>query len=488
MITINDIKINYIYSFFVGIFNSDKRQFLFDWNEENTIEGKKIPKLKDIFLTKLQSSENVCVEYHESEEYEPLNNRSALYYKFPHFSIKKNLYTNVTIQNLFPQNKTGNISINIALFQTGMGIMWVSISINDVQNINIESIHKLNQREKMPLFILSDQSKTPDNIFQESIDNLVVAKLNAGLSTYSLFSKNEKDLFWPDNKNNYNRGSNVYQEPSIAIILKSDNYDSTENQNDFKTFVSSVLHGVSKEELDLNHSFSDNFKNLYHSNIFFTQIHGSCLLTVHKTDAILNNTTEEIQNYNEFKKFNHGLFRTYCAVRGTWYTYNLLNEKIDESLKLFNKEINKDIKGIDKAEYTEQNILLKNLYFQYINSEDPFIRGIGLTPFAEIYSESMKIYKSEEIKNNIRNKLKDYDKLIETINNYGYYKNVSSESSLNKGKKYLKYLYGMIALVSGMFSYNMINVSPDIFIICIFIASVFGVLCLWEIIKLWIVR
>jgi len=242
------------------------------------------------------------------------------------------------------------------------------------------------------------------------------------------------------------------------------------------------LHGISKDELDLAHI--NNYNNLYPNKKCYTQVHGNCLLTVNKLDDYQDDLTKEIQEYSEFKTFKRGLFRTYCAVRGTWHSYNLLNEKIDECLKKLSMDINDDIKDIDKAEYTKQNILLKNL-FQFINSEDPYVRGIGLTPFVDIYSESMKIYKSDEIKNNIRNKLKDYDKLIEAINNYKYYKNISNDNKSINSKWWLIALFSIIFSLSSYFAYCMISKNPDIGIILIIIAVGSFLFVIWRLFKLF---
>lgn len=445
-ISIQGVRINYIYSFFLGIHKQDNKndnvddnvddKIILDWN--SAYGNSKVP-LKSLFRTELFKDDveknhlKTIVEYHESEEKEPLNNRSALYLKFPHLSIKKKYLSNVKIKNLFNKDKNGSLSIHVAFFQTGMGVMWVSIEVDDKNGLPNDEICNINQRIQIP----SIDGLTPHDFFKNEISELE-SKINNVLFPFFLNCKNESCLLWKDESNNYERGTGIFQEPAIAILLKSNNYLECINKESFQLYLSSILHGTGFSEVDIKHAkehIGEHCQNLFPSKRFFTQLHGNCLLVIHNEQPENDNKNDIIELYNPLKEFTYGLFRTYCAVRGTWYMYNLLNEEIDDNLKKLNYEIESDIEIVKKAQKTRNFIILKSHFLQFVNSEDPFVRGIGLTQFSKLYEEALDIYKPDEIKKNIRYKLNEYDKLISAINTYNYYSAIKTDT-INKNNNF----------------------------------------------------
>lgn len=486
--SIQSVRINYIYSFFLGVHkltndkvNSDVNEddkVILDWN---TPISKKNNTLRESIQSDLYKDDveksylKTIVEYHDSEEKEPLSNRSALYFNFPHFSISKKYLPKIKIEKLFNDDKIGKLVIHIALFQTGMGMMWVSVQIDDEKGIPNSEIHKINKRKRMPLIA---EEFSPHDYFKNEINDLVT-RLNSILNNHSLEYKNEFSFFWKDNNNDYGRGVNISQEPSIAILLKSNNYQDYIERESFQYYISSILHGTNLLDVDKKHAkehVGEFCTNLFPSKKFFTRIHGNCLFVLHNQDYEDECLDDLLFNYNPFKEFTYGLFRTYCAVRGTWYMYNILSEEIDNNLKALNSKIEDNIEGIDKAQETKNNIILKSHFLQYLNSEDPFVRGIGLTKFAKLYDEVTEIYKPEEIKSSIKYKLREYDKLIDAINSYKYYKITSRNSSASK-KSLKSYIIPIIAilifatLICLRFLFNVIVPEP-IFNVGILISSI----------------
>jgi len=406
--TISNIKLNYIFSF---AFSSIPM--------EEKLTETSIQSIGDLFCEKFKNDYS-SLEFHLSEEKEPLNARSALYIKFPHLSIQTKRIE-ATFNPLSIDQ--GHYQCNIALFETGMGIMWVMLDFNQLKNTDL--LYKIANRDFIPqvIDVGSDTIKTPYKIFYDE-----VSELKNKIST--IYPDVEwENILWKDgDTNSYNRGKNIFQEPTIALILKSDDFLTLKERNTqkIKKFISSVLHGTDQESIDKSHCLNEechDLFNLYPVNNFCVYFHSNCLLVIHN-EEIKNNTTK-IEDYNEFKKLTHGLFRTYCAIRGTWHLYCILNEQIDKSLN--------EIKGIFSKISTNtstemfpvflEKMIKDKIKFLYIlDSEDPFIRGIGLTPYNEIYKSCVSVYKLLELKEVIKYKLSEIDRLFNMINSYRFLK------------------------------------------------------------------
>ena len=344
---IDSIRINYIYSYFVlaEINNTSPSDqiagnVMLKWGQ----------KIKDQELYKLYkdeiSSNNIYAnfDYHFSEELEPLNIRSAIYFYFPHFSVTK---AKSEIKAIYVHPTSGEITIpgtmqtHLALFESGMGVMWISLEFTN--GITNDQLYFLNQRSSVPRIIIVGDEKAKENplhnLFSDDIRQLIV-QFNAVNSKHSTgFEYKWDSKFWCDEENEYKRGDKVYQEPAIAILIKTKDYLQLVKDKDanFLLLVSSILHGVNSDLLDYHHAkehIGDNCVNLFPTKKFFTSLHGNCLLVFHNEDY--ENSTPYISKYNIFKEFTYGLFRTYCAVRGTWHVYNLINEQIDSEFERLN--------------------------------------------------------------------------------------------------------------------------------------------------------
>lgn len=430
-LSVESTRVNYIFSFFfASTINNEKKILNWGTNDKN---GKP---LKNIFLDEINTSNLYSnIEFHQSEEREPLINRSAIYFNFPHLSLNKSS-RKATISEVFSKELTGEIRIHIALFETGMGVMWISIQFDDT--VTFDEISTISRRKSIPKIVFdgndSNLSQSPYDLFHQEVE-ILVTKMNTILdlhpiklnSHYENYKYIWDSKFWVDNNNDYGRGDNISQEPSIAIMIKSRNYSNFLDELDFQLLLSSILHGTNFDDLDRSHAkehINANYANLYPNKKFVTNLHGNCLIVFHNEEY--ENSTSQINEYNQFKEFSYGLFRTYCSVRGTWHIYNLLNEEIDEKLTSLNSKIDNNFTGIKKADEIKQNIIFKSHFLQLLTSEDPFVRGIGLTPFAKLHSEASSVYKTDDIKESIKYKLNEYDKLISLINNFDFYRKTSS--------------------------------------------------------------
>ncbi len=448
-LNIDSIRVNYIFSFFIGTKVGDEQKILY-WDKE-TQDKKPFSKLleEEIFSSNVYSS----VEFHTSEEREPLNNRSAIYFTFPHLSITKSS-RKIYIKNLFQKEIEGELRIHLALFETGMGLMWSSIQVDNIE-IENDELSKINQRKKIPIITINGNDKlvelTPYQIFHDEVSFLVKELNTAVGNQFSKYQYYWDSKFWIDSNNDYERGLNISQEPSIAIFIKSNNYlDFTDNQ-EFQFYLSSILHGTDLKFLDIIHAnehIGSNYINLYPSKKFLTRVHGNCLLVFHNEEY--EKPSDQIENYNSFKEFNYGLFRTYCAVRGTWHIYNILNEEIDKELTELNRKIDSGFHNINKANEIKQNIIFKSHFLQFLNSEDPFVRGIGLTPFSKLHKDVCDVYKTEDIKENIKYKLTEYDKLIQQINNYDFL-NVDIKRKHSKSPILIYPIIGLLLILTIVF-------------------------------------
>ncbi len=447
---ISSLRINYIFSFFLETKSTTgkKDRRIIDWkikNKENSI-GVEIEK-------KLQRlNKYLSVELHESEEKEPLNIRSAIYFHFPHLSIKKQYISAEFFLSQYDTNKfNGRYQINIALFESGMGIMWIAVEINneEVHKLSKEEITQIARKDNI-LFLKDDgadkfNNTTPYEIFYTEINDLT-QNLTSCLSEtqYNNLEYTWNSIFWQDQEKSYNRGQKICQEPSIAILIKSSNYLKVieESTEEFEYYVSSILHGTLPKDMDISHAkehMGEKCMNLYPNKKFMTFLHGNCILVFHNSEY--ENNTPRIEEFNDFKEFITGLFRSYCAIRGRWHMYNILNENLDKNLTQVAKIIDWDPNGLNFTKELEKASRFKAQFLYYLNSEDPFVRSIGLSPFSNLYKLALKLYDIDELKSNITYKLNEYSKLLQNVHTLQYLTG-DSIFTKQKSKKKHKLIYG----------------------------------------------
>ncbi len=78
----------------------------------------------------------------------------------------------------------------------------------------------------------------------------------------------------------------------------------------------------------------------------------------------------------DYRQFAWGVFRTYCAARGTWHLYILFNEMLDESIA----KIARDFQPIPVSDKERSVIAVTGYFLKNLAVEDPFVRAVGLTP------------------------------------------------------------------------------------------------------------
>ena len=404
-------------------------------------------------------------QYHEAEETEPCESRSVLYTRFPHISIKTkaNYVKDFTISD----QEYGRCKVNshIAVFESGMGVIWICIEPdNKLSSDKLIDVVKIDCTSKN-IIEIDETTTTIHQKFTKEVKKLIKT-INAAISqmdpdiimkffppkaiqpitnsvdddsensnqsddndpyTYIEWIYKKYDLFWQDDSDENKRGKEIYQEPCVSLIVKvneetlalTDFVENGTHDNSevsaLQHAISSILHSCNFNNIDLSHSQEHtgvNFRNLYPDRRFKTFFHGNCLLVIHSQGT----------NTKEFANFCMGLFRTYCAVRGCWHMYNVINEQLDNTIKnLFNQfESIRDSKG-NHYSFTHklsEIIYSKSEFLMFLSIEDPLVRSVGLTNFHELYLSVNHAFRLDEFRDLVISKLKELDKLFQMVDAY----------------------------------------------------------------------
>jgi len=105
--------------------------------------------------------------WHQAEEEEPEQFRSAVYLRFDHLSLSTPAMV-CTIKDI----GDGFVASHIALWESGLGV--IAIWLQSDANIPEEGLHKLAQRKKLPEITLQgfSQSETPHDLFEKNVRQL----------------------------------------------------------------------------------------------------------------------------------------------------------------------------------------------------------------------------------------------------------------------------------------------------------------------------
>lgn len=403
-------------------------------------------------LKELRGEHYSSVQYHQSEETESPMARSAIYIPFHHLSINTQAEP-IEIVSL----GSGSKKSHIALFESGMGVITIMIEPDTAPNIN--QLSQVARRDSLPLIRYKDrdidaiQDESLHNIFKDEVStlNTDINKILSGLDKKThvklgelypnLPSKTKKTdhtfgsiapsfivswidadegLIWHDFEAG-SRGLDVFQEPSVALVVKvaptyRDAIDpKSPKRKEIEHAVSSILHATIQEQMDASHAIEHtamDLRNLCSDRRFRTFFHLNCLLVLHS----------EEQDSAQLIEFKRGLFRTYCAVRGCWHMYNVVNEQLDRSINLlfsrFKRLASTTASENNFLEKKSEVILTKGSFLVILAVEDPLVRAIRLTEYGVLYDEAAYAFRLEEIRQLVKYKLSELDNLYEMISAY----------------------------------------------------------------------
>lgn len=401
-------------------------------------------------LKQIAGNEKLDINWHESEEDEPKETRSSIYIPFHHLSISYSKNEANWLKANLGVLGTGLVGYHIAIFESGMGIVWIILEPETALDIN--AIIPALSRDSIPVVKMEtakdifDEPKEIHQLFYAKIEklkddiNLLINTLktksqkillakNPSISNsddkfkvhwidieeIDIEEKEEKNLLWFDENRRF-------EEPSIACIIKVDkdtlkSIDLDEpGRKKIESCISSILHCIDPSYLDDSHTLehsSQELRNLYPDKRFRVFMHSNCMLVMHSesfTDAIYHN-------------FSYGLFRCHCALRGPWHMASIINEQLDNQIEKLYCQFGREDELINErsiAEMQKAIIKIKGGFLVGLATEDPLVLSIGLTPLAPLYEVGYKIYKMEELKVIVKYKLKEIDNLFNMISSYKY--------------------------------------------------------------------
>ncbi len=428
--------------------------------------------------------------WHQSEEEEPPESRAALYAPFHHLSISTRDEP-VEVDGIGPATRR----THIALFESGMGVLWVMLESTGGALTPSQISHAANRRSFPKVSsVAADKNDTaqirsPQSIFMDEIHSLIssinhaIAKLSPESQQllsgkYSPLTPDPEiaedalleppsaddfritwvdtasDLLWRDPSDEQGRRG-AYEEPCVAILLKTttDFRDAVDHgstkHGDAEKFVAQLLHACAEEYLDASHAVEyrgDKLTSLFPDRRFRTFAHGNCLLVLHSEE-----------NNLELVRFVQGLFRTYCALRGSWHMNAVVNEQLDHCIELLLAQfsrIARDALDVGSALMKKQIAIInaKGRFLSALATEDPLTWGVGLTPFGPLYEECIEIFRLDQLRQTVKFKLRELDHLFDMISSFQLrYGLRSRRTPAQRRAKVLLALFGTCCVASTVF-------------------------------------
>lgn len=424
------------------------------------------------------------VQFHQSEETESPMIRSAIYIPFRHLSIDV-LPEPVEIIPL----GSGFKRCQLVLFESGMGLITITVEPDIAPTI--DNLSHVARRDSLPLIkprnknVDKSQKKSLHDIFRDEVTHLcrnineIIAELDdrtqirlrklypnlaclnnqmdiaSGLAIQKFsisFIDADEELIWHDHKDRV-RGTDVFQEPSVAFLLKvaTDYRDAIDpnspKREEVEHVVSSILHTNLREQMDASHALEhegNDLRSLCSDKRFRTFLHSNCLLVLHS----------EEQDSDQLKEFMFGIFRTYCAVRGCWHMYNIVNEQLDNSTNsLFSQFMERPYPTVGDEFFLRKQyeaIVNRACFLSSLAVEDPLVRGIRLTEYGPLYDEAAYIFRLDEIRQLVKYKLDELDKFYNMINAYNLRLQYTQLPSSKTSSTFLRFalVFAFIGIVS----------------------------------------
>jgi len=418
----------------------------------------------------IQRSTYARFEFHIAEEKEPLQFRSDIYLRFPHFSISPFSIDVATInigKALTPGRNSVScvITKHIALFESGMGVMSVVVNpVGALDSDDIIHISRLGESDSCCSLNVAGREVTPFLLFEEEIEKLKKS-LDEVFRDDDIKAEVSAKVEWIEKDRRFVKlepGSKKFQEAHVAVIL---GIGTSEYGHFFggssKAIIDAELQAILHKEIrDKNENTRvDNsdtqLVSLFDDRRFVVCMHSRVLLVCY----------EEANNYSFVQleeQILKGLFRTLVALRGTWHFYLISNEILDCSVKLlfdqFEHLLDKNLlRSIDLLEKEKEIIKAKGEFLRNLAVEDPLLRAVGLSPYSSVYSVGSQLYRTEDLKTLVWRKARELDNLFGMVDSYVRRIKFTPQASSSK-TLFSSYLIPFLAWSIGLVSFAALHV------------------------------
>jgi len=396
--------------------------------------------------------------WHLAEEKEPRESRAALYLRFDHLSVTTR-HEEVQVTEV----GRGTVETHIVLFKSGLGVAAVSVKIP--QALDPETLARFMRRDTLPVVESNNdegevtQRRSVHQIFVQEVEHFLrnvndalelidredsvrlASKYRYGLLESGNDARSaERDrsnqerfqLQWIDQPSDMVWAertpetaeiapSGIFQEPCVAMLLKvaPGIRDVVGGDSERRAEVESILYRL-LHALDAPDSIADSrsrrpkvaFKDLYPGRRFRLFLQSGRLVVLHS----------ESWDDLALRRLCMGLFRIFVALRGYWHYYVVTSEVLDRVVGdlffQFTETISRPRGTIDLLRKQEEVINTKARFLRSLAIEDPLLHGVGLTPFDQLYSEGSRFLGLVKIRDLVRFKLSELDKLFEMIASY----------------------------------------------------------------------
>jgi len=372
-------------------------------------------------------------EFHLAEEKEPNGFRSDVYLMFPHFSITSNTEDSQLILNGGNGPKTIECSVkkHTALFESGMGVVGIVLSPKGPLSTG-ELVHlsNLSDCDNCCSLKIGDQDVTPFTLFKDTVERLrqdLVAffsnpQLDDSVKDHRISWIEYDEAFIHDEPEKHH---SKFQEAHVVSVLglSDKHFDNFYSSGQSKSLIDRELRQVAMRQHDSEiapdfaaQHFGNALSNMIPDKRFIVCMFARSIVIGYKQSAkYTTNNLEEL--------LLKGLFRTLVALRGTWHFYLITNERIDQKIKSlfsqFEKLLKKeDISQVDLAEKQQEIAITKGEFMRNLGVEDPLVRSVGLSPFAKVYDEGTRIYRTFELRELVWRKLDELTSLFNMVDEY----------------------------------------------------------------------
>ncbi|MCK4788028.1 MAG: hypothetical protein KAV87_30020 [Desulfobacteraceae bacterium] len=388
------------------------------------------------------------IQWHQAEECESRESRSALYMQFHHLSASTR-GESIKLDGI----SKASVHSHLALFESGLGIMWVAVDIEEPveeafaqrlisrgtipvlhvssgEHTEIKSVHEVFVQEVEDLRKhLNSAIRELDPNNREKIALLLSRPFNSDGVLEIGWIERDPEICWverPLNAAGEASPHGIFQEPFITGLLNVS--PEQLNELDGRTaagsevgeLVCSLLHAVPRSQLDSSHSSchpEEYLHNLFPDKRFKTYLHCNSLLVLHSEEP----------DSSDSRIFCNGLFRTFVAARGCWHFYAVHNEWLDVVTEKLHTQFLRIVRrALVSQAQVDRDLLVKRQeiievrgrFLRCMAVEDPLVRSVGMTPFAAVYDECSKVMKLDELRDLVKYKLDGLAKLFDMVNSF----------------------------------------------------------------------
>ncbi len=406
---------------------------------------------------RMNDNPNYIIEFHESEESEPVETRAHLYAHFRHLSIRSRADEFVEIENIGKARK----QVHSALFESGMGIIWIKLKLDSGLS-SLQNIIKLISLRSFPFVrpIRNGQDTDQEYLSLHSIFSLETKWLGSTINSiicdipketqkswlkrypsfYSIVQSkggrpasviNRVNIFritwldvipgllWHDNSDTEGR-LQAFEEPSVALILNvskeiRDSFDlssKSKQRINVERMVRCLLYAKSYDNLDegyAKYNTGEVLTSQYPDRRFRTFMDSNRLLVLHA----------EEENEDDLKRFYDGIFRAFCAIRGIWHAFIIIKLQIVQIRdRLFDKTVNFMDSGNNFTSLQETIINTKFHLLYSMSTQDPLYWGVGLTPLSQFYENGSRMFKINSLRDSLVYEMREIDTLFQMTDSF----------------------------------------------------------------------